>query len=125
MRPLVIAAAILFASTLPAAAQSQGERPVKSSIEYKECQASAVSMADERLCLAAEVGRMRAALATTVNAVGIDGHSQGLWRASMQHDCQGEYDLADGGSSADMRFMACEIEATADRADYLLRRGRW
>lgn len=80
-------------------------------------------MADERGCLADEVARMRTALADTAAAAGIDDQSQSLWRASMLHDCESEGEGA--GNSADMRIIACEIEATADRADYLLRRGRW
>ena len=101
------------------------ERPASVSTTYRACTAAAASQADDRECLAGEVQFEQAALSAAVAGTGVDAESQALWERSMRHDCEGEYALAGGGNSADMRQMACEIEQTATRVDYLLRRGEW
>jgi hypothetical protein len=101
------------------------ERPVASSAAYAACAADAVSMYDERRCLAAEVERWRGEVTAAVLETGIDAESHALWRQLIEHDCQGEYDLAGGSNSADMRRDACLIELHAERVSYLRRRGVW
>lgn len=101
------------------------ERPVTASAAYAACEIDAVSMADERVCLAAEVARWRGEVAAVALESGIDSESQALWQRLVEHDCQGEYDLAGGGNSADMRRDACLIELHAERVSYLRRRGVW
>jgi hypothetical protein len=124
MRLLILTACLLTAAApLTSAAQSQGERPLKASVQYRGCAGAAATNADHRACLAAEVAFGRDALRSTAIASGIDAVSQRLWQQSMEHDCSSEGRM--GGNAADMRQMACEIEAMADRADYLLRRGHW
>lgn len=53
-----------------------------------------------------------------------DARSERLWRASVDHDCAAEYEMAGGGNSADMRRDVCLIVALYDRAEYLQRAGR-
>lgn len=101
------------------------ERPVMASAAYAACEINAVSMVDERQCLSVEVARWRAEVAAVARDTGIDEESQTLWLRSVEHDCQGEYELAAGGNSADMRRDACLIEMQAERVSYLRRRGIW
>lgn len=124
MRTIILLACVFTAGApMFAAAQSQGERPLKASIQYRACAGAAATNADHRACLSAEVAFGRDALRSTAIASGVDAESHRLWQQSMEHDCSSEGRM--GGNAADMRQMACEIEAMADRADYLLRRGRW
>lgn len=126
MRTLTMLVCLVAAGApLSAAAQSVEERPVSASTAYRQCAAGSSSQAGQRACLASEVERANRALADTVVASGVDAKSQELWSQSTAHDCQAEYDMAGGGNSADMRQMACVIEQTAARSDYLLRRGNW
>lgn len=117
-------AVALACAAVPAWGQSVGERPMKASETYHRCAAAAPSMAAQRKCLRDELALARQAL-ELVKSDTTDAHSDGLWRASVDHDCAAEYDLAGGGNSADMRRDACLIEALYDRADYLQRAGRW
>jgi uncharacterized protein YecT (DUF1311 family) len=82
-------------------------------------------MAGERTCLAAEVQRWRGQVAAVAMESGIDAESQRLWLQLVEHDCQGEYDIAVGSNSADMRRDACMIEMHFERVAHLQRRGRW
>lgn len=120
MRYLLAVALAIVA--LPAWAQSVGERPIKASETYRRCAAEAPTMVDQRQCLRDELVWARQALEVAKEEM-TDERSDALWRASVDHDCAGEYDL--GGNSADMRRDACLIEALYDRADYLQRAGRW
>lgn len=122
MRLALCALAVAMVSSSPSYAT---ERPASASPTYRACAAGAASQADERECLAGEVQFERTALAAAIAGTGIDAESQALWERSMRQDCEGEYALAGGGNSADMRQMTCEIEQTATRVDYLLRRGEW
>ena len=116
---LVTAAFLLVMQAAPK------ERPATASAVYAECEVDAVSMADERECLTAEVDRWRVEVEEVAQDTGIDAESQVLWRRLVEYDCQGEYELAGGGNSADMRRDTCLIEMQAERVSYLLRRGNF
>lgn len=121
----ILAASCLTAGATMATAQSVGERPLNASRTYQTCKAAAGSLADERPCLAAELAWSEAALRIVVQQEGVEPESQALWRASVDHDCGGEERAAGEGNSGLDRKIACLIEQTYDRADYLQRRGRW
>lgn len=117
---MLIAAALLLAIHA-----APSERPASTSTTYRTCRAAAESMADHRACLAAEVEWGRRAVDAAVAGTGIDAESQAMWRRLVEHDCQGEYEIATGGNSAGMRRDACLIEMQAERVSYLLRRGNF
>ncbi len=121
---MLLALVLMVSAEAPQMAEARPAR-LFTSDAYVACAAAAVGMADKRACLAAEVERGRALLAQAVATTPSDQHGQALWKISADHDCQGESDLAQGGSSADLRQMACQIELQADRIAYLKRRGLW
>lgn len=124
MRRLILTAVLALLAG-PVSGQDEEARPIGASAEYRACTTAAQSMIDERTCLTQEARRARIALSAAIAESDVDAESQVMWERLTEHDCQAEFDLAGGGNSADMRQTACEIEAMADRAAYLARRGRW
>lgn len=118
--------AIAIAATIQAQPTEElRPRDALTSQAYRDCMANAASMADERGCMSVEVERAGARVADAMVETGADAEGHALWRASVEHDCRAEYDLAQGSNSADMRRMACLIELRSERAAYLQRRLRW